>query len=102
MRKIPAGTWFGPFEGKLVRRSQSFEGQLSEFMWEVSVLTDMLLVFMKFLQSSETMLVMDKYSVIKTLQSNTLNHAFGRSHYPKKASALDFKDAATRDLVIAM
>eukprot|EP00794_Sanderia_malayensis_P019289 gene19289-21214_t len=34
-RNIPAGTWFGPFEGKLVRTNDDFEGKSSEFMWEI-------------------------------------------------------------------
>ncbi|XP_065064847.1 PR domain-containing protein 11-like [Rhopilema esculentum] len=35
LRDIPAGTWFGPYEGKLVRRNEAVEGKLSEFMWEI-------------------------------------------------------------------
>ena len=34
-QNIPIGTWFGPFEGKLVRTNENLQGPLSEFMWEV-------------------------------------------------------------------
>ena len=35
VKDIQAGTWFGPFEGKLVRTNESIGGMLSEYMWEV-------------------------------------------------------------------
>ena len=35
LKNIPVGTWFGPFEGKLVRPNESICGANSEFMWEV-------------------------------------------------------------------
>ena len=38
LKDIPAGTWFGPFEGKLVRRNEAIGGSMSEFMWEVSTM----------------------------------------------------------------
>ena len=36
LKDIPSGTWFGPFEGKLVRRNEAIGGSMSESMWEVS------------------------------------------------------------------
>ena len=36
VKKIPHGTWFGPFEGKLVRTTDQIGGSNTEFMWEVS------------------------------------------------------------------
>ena len=36
LKDIPVGTWFGPYEGKLVRRSEDICAARSESMWEVS------------------------------------------------------------------
>jgi len=35
LKDIPVGTWFGPFEGKLVRRNEVIGGSMSESMWEI-------------------------------------------------------------------
>lgn len=35
IKRIPHGTWFGPFEGKLVRLTET-QGVNTEHMWEVS------------------------------------------------------------------
>ncbi|XP_047139748.1 putative histone-lysine N-methyltransferase PRDM6 isoform X1 [Hydra vulgaris] len=34
-KRIPHGTWFGPFEGKLVRTSELKVGFNTEYMWEI-------------------------------------------------------------------
>lgn len=35
IKRIPHGTWFGPFEGKLVRTTDVTEGVNNEYMWEI-------------------------------------------------------------------